>query len=180
MNAKFILEFVKHPVQMSTMIPTSGQAGLLMAELAGAKKAKTIVELGAAHGNVTRQILKLMHPDAKLYAIEINKTLAAELKKINDPRLMAIHGDAMHTDKILNRYGIKKADCIISTLPLTTLPERTVRSIINNSKKKLNGPFVQIQYSRIFEKQLKKHFKKTTYKFVLENMPPAFIYQCWK
>ena len=178
MSISFFLELIKNPLQISTLAPTSKGAGDLIVDLAEVDNARTIVELGAAHGNITKQILKSMKKDAKPYSIELNRKLFEKLSKIKDKRLTPIHGDASNINLLLKNHGVEKADCIISTLPLVTLPKEVEKKVIKNSKKILNGPFVQIRYSNLYENNLKKEFSKIERHFVGKNLPPTFIYKC--
>ena len=177
MNAKFFLEFVKNPIKMSSMFPTGSKAGRMMAKAAKADDARIVVEIGAAHGNVTREILKIMPKKATLYAIEINKALYEELSAIQDKRLKPIHGDATQMNKLLEKHGIKKADCVISTVPLATMPKKA-KKIVANVKKLTSGPFVQIQYSKTMDKFFRKNFNKIDVGFCQKNVPPVFFYIC--
>jgi len=148
-----------------------------MAELAGVSKAKIIVELGAAHGNVTKEILKLMLPDARLYSIEINKTLWKELCKIEDERLTPIYGSAVDVKELIKQHQVEQADCVISTVPLATMP-KTAKEIIKNVKQITKGPLVQIQYSKAKDKFLKEKFNKVEIVSSKQNIPPALLYKC--
>ena len=175
MNMKFFLEFMKNPVKLSTAIPTKAAAGKKMAELAGVSTANIIVEIGAAHGNVTREILKLMQPNAKLYSVEVVDGLYEELKKISDPRFTAIHGDVRFLQAILKEHGVLQADCIVSTLPLATMP-RAAKYFIAEMKKVSTGPIVQIQYSRTIDKFFRKHFQNVHITEFTDNMPTVYFY----
>ncbi len=172
-----MLEFIKHPIKLSTIAPTGKKAGEKMAQLAEVNKAKIIVELGAAHGNVTKEILKLMPKNAKLYSIELTKGLYKELTKIKDERLIAIHGDATKLTEIMKKHKVTQADCVISTVPLATMPKKA-QIIVNKIKETTKGPYVQIQYSKTMEKFFKKNFDKVEKTKIIKNIPPAHIYKC--
>jgi len=178
MKLKFFFEFVKNPIKLSTFVPTKRDTGRLMAEMASAHKAKTIVELGAAHGNVTREILDVMQNDSTLYSIETNKTLYKELCKINDKRLVPILGNALNLKELLEKHGVEEVDCVISTVPLAVMSRKKARKILTNVKSITKDTFVQIQYSKVLDKFLKRQFDDVQVEFRSENVPSVFLYKC--
>ncbi len=144
------------------------------------RKKKTVIEFGPGPGNVTKEIVKNLDKNSKLTCFEINKKFHNELKqKIKDKRVKIINDSAANVLKYC-----KNGDCIISTLPLLSLPKKDVDKIIENSYKTLgkDGIFVQIQYFYPFSlKQLKKYYSDVRIKVVVLNFPfPTFVFVCRK
>ena len=68
----FFLEFLKHPYQVASIIPSSRFLERRIVDVAGIRAAKTIVGLGPGTGGTTRALLGAMVQHAKLLSIEIN------------------------------------------------------------------------------------------------------------
>lgn len=183
MKASLIMlsNFLKNPKQTGAVAQSSKFLTKEMINKAELNKSKFIVELGPGIGTFTGQILKKAKPDAKAVCFEVNKKFCSYLdKNFDDKRLIVINGGA---DKIrinLKKLGIKKADCIISGLPFRNFSHEMKERIIQEVKNSLsdNGRFILFQYTTSMNDMLKKHFDKVNRKFVLLNMPPAFVYTC--
>lgn len=145
-------------------------------------KARCIVEYGPGTGIFTLKLLERLHPDGKLLVFEINKEFYEALKQINDPRLIVINDSAEKIESYLKAYDCPYADFIISSLPLTVLPENMVHNILINSRYCLSdsGAFIQFQYSLKLQSKLKSVFPKVKIRFTFFNIPPAFIFICRK
>ena len=87
-------EFLKHPLQLGSVISSFRFLESRVIETAGIGSAKTIVELGPGSGGTTRAILQAMAQRAKLLSIEINTHLYTLVSRIEDDRLIAHRGDA--------------------------------------------------------------------------------------
>ena len=69
-------------------------------------QARVFVEYGPGVGGITAEILRRMHPDAILIAIEMNPDFVSYLgRAIPDPRLKVVQGSAESVDEILRRFG---------------------------------------------------------------------------
>ena len=179
----FIKEFIKNPIQIGSIMPSSKFLAKAMVKSAQPDKAKCIVELGSGTGIVTKQILKELPDSGVLFAFEINSDLCEQLRNsIKDSRLILINDSAENIDKYLNKYGYKNVDCIISCLPLAFLSKNTADRILNLAEEYLvdDGIYVQFQYSLKDLKRLKYFFSYIAINFEILNIPPAFIYVCTK
>ena len=165
-KSSFALQYFKHPRQMGTPIQSSS---LLVKAVIEEIIGKNIIELGAGKGPITRGILKIIPPDGKLTCLEIEKEFCEELRRYNDSRLRVINESAEELRNYLNGN-----DCIISGLPLTSLPHN-IRSRILESVKDYR--FIQYKYfpSR---RLLEDYFSEIKVKRVLLNIPPAVVYVC--
>jgi len=103
-------------------------------------------------------------------------------KEIVDPRVKIIPDSAEKIYIYLKKYGIHKADYIVSGLPLASLPPKTTRSILQNTYTYLRtgGNYIQFQYSLATLRQIKYLFDHVAVSFVPFNFPPAFVYVCVK
>jgi len=182
-NRPFIRAFLKNPRQVGSIIQSSPFLVNKITNSANLSKAGCVVELGAGTGAVTKKILKRTSPDCALLTFEINPLLAECVRKnIRDPRLKVIGDSAENIGLYLKQYGYSKADCIISTLPLVTLPKPTTRKILSRVYKYLasGGQYIQFQYSLLSRDKIKQFFPSMSIAFVPLNIPPAFVYVCVK
>jgi phospholipid N-methyltransferase len=185
MNQKrsFIKNFWKEKKMVGSMTPSSRFLAKKMLAPIDFKTAKVIIELGPGTGVFTRKIIENMRPDALFLIFELNDSFIALLqKKINDPRVHLIHDSAEKMNEYLLKFGAKKADAIISSLPLANFPEDLKNSLLKESYAVLNDNacFVQFQYSLNAKKSIKSIFSKVGIGFTAANFPPAFIYSCTK
>jgi len=179
----FLKAFFKNPRQVGALNQTSNFVAKEIINSIDFEKARCLVELGAGMGNITRKIARKMHPECILFCFEIDPDLAKQLaKNIRDPRVKIILDSAENLGEYLRQSKIKKADCIISTVPLTTLPYRKMKEILKSSFQYLRsgGKYIQVQYSLLGRRYLRMLFPKMGINFVFLNFPPAFIYVCVK
>lgn len=144
---------------------------------------KCVVEFGGGSGTFTKNILEKLNQDAVLLCFEIEPSLAKQISAdIQDNRLKVICDSAENIDVYLKKYGFEKADCIISGLPLASLPKKTSQTILSQAYEYLHsgGQYIQFQYSLASLKHLKYLFPTVSVTFVFLNLPPAFVYSCTK
>jgi phospholipid N-methyltransferase len=137
------------------------------------KGVKEVVEFGAGTGPVTTEILKYMPEDGKLISFEVNPKFCRELEKIKDKRLKVVNDGAENYAKYVDNL-----DCVVSGLPLTVFPEDLRQQMLDISKN--CKTYVQLQYTPVLGKQIKKIFDQVDTRFVPLNIPPAFVYICSK
>ena len=151
MNGRFAFfqQFLRHPLQIGSIIPSSRFLEQRILEVAGIGSAKTVVELGSGTGGTTRAMLSVMGHDARLLSIEINPQLHALISDIRDPRLTAHLGSACELEEIITNYGLEAPDAVISGIPFSTLTESRGSGVIEAVSSALapNGCFVAYQLS---------------------------------
>ena len=182
MNAlQFFTESLRHFKTIGTVIPSSRASVKKMIEPVDFTRPRLIiVELGAGTGPITKEMLAMMRPDAKLIVFEINSSFINALKQISDSRLIIMNDSAANMIPRLGEQGITKADYVISTLPLAQIKARAKTKILKAIFNALRpgGRYVQIQYSLLSMNELKKRFSVVKINFTLFNFPPAFFYVC--
>jgi phospholipid N-methyltransferase len=140
---------------------------------------QVIVEYGAGHGNITEVILKKMHPDSKLISFEINEDFCEELLQINDKRLTIVSDSA---EKIMDFVdGENSVDTVISSLPITFIPEEVVNEIYRLTQLilKKEAHMTQWLYTPLHVKIFKHHFSKVSTETGF-GIPMEFIKVCKK
>src|SRR5205809_75548 len=88
----FARNFLKHPNLVGWMLPSSPFVVAQVLKQVDWKRARVIVEYGPGVGTFTKEILRRMHPDATLMALEVNGDFVQFLRQsLPDPRLHVIH-----------------------------------------------------------------------------------------
>jgi len=146
-------------------------------------KARIILELGVGDGVITEKILKKIHPNCKVIAIEINENLFKYTQKkfANHPQLELVLGSAFDFDLVLKDLNIDKVDYVVSSLPLSLFEKDQIEELFEKVPTFLldEGAFIQYQYTLGKYPYLKKIFEKVNVDFTLMNAPPALIFTCF-
>jgi len=177
----FARNFFKYPSMLGSIVPSSRfLVKDLMSEIDW-DRARVLVEFGPGVGTITREVLKRMRPDAVLVVIELNEEFVQYLAAtVRDPRLRIVHGSAAHVRRILSEQGLAPADCIISGLPYSLLPEEVRKEIVSESRQalKAEGSLLVFQFSPSVLPYLKSSFSSVKLGFQLLNILPARIFHC--
>ena len=144
--------------------------------------AKVVVEYGPADGVITKPILDHLPKDAMLIAVERNAEFYERLIAIKDPRFHPIHGDVREIETYLHRFGVDKADRIVSGIPFSylTKEEREALLTITHQRLSPHGRFVAYQVTTHLIPLLKERFKDVDVEFEIRNMPPHFVFTAFK
>ena len=179
----FLRGFLKNPVMVGSVIPSSK---VLIDRMLGPVKwdeVKLFVEYGPGVGTFTRPILDRLAPDAKLIAIDTNEDFIAYLKKdIDDPRLIAVHGSAAEVEQIVADHGFAHADYVVSGLPFSTLPPGVGQAIGAATSRviRAGGAFLVYQFSPKVRDFIAPHFERIDRGFEWINVPPATLFWAWR
>ena len=179
----FLGRFAKSPRRIGSVAPSSKFLTKAMLDRVDWENAKYIAELGAGTGVFTREIVKRARPDARILVFEIDPALQKLIREEHPHHEgLSLHSDAQELHRYMNDNGIKQLDFVISSLPFTVLPPRMTVKILDAVVKSLKpeGHFVAYQYSSIMKRVLKKKFAHMKTRFVMFNIPPAFVYDCWR
>ncbi|MGB5474804.1 MAG: hypothetical protein WBQ78_15185, partial [Gammaproteobacteria bacterium] len=145
----FFLEFLRYPLQIGSVTPSSRFLEQRVLKSADIRSARSIVELGPGTGGTTRAMLRAMSPQARLLCIEINPHFYRMIHKIEDNRLVAHLGSACDLQEILACHGMDAPDVILSGIPFSTMSRDTGSEILTAVCSQLapNGRFVAYQAS---------------------------------
>jgi phospholipid N-methyltransferase len=181
-RAAFFKEFLRKGNRNGSITPSSIFLCRKMISTIDFTQARCIVELGPGEGAITREIIKKMGPQTQLFLFEMNKEYVEEFLQFNDPRIHAINDSAEHVGKYLKDYGVDKADYVISSLPLSLFPDDLKDKILDESQKVLRprGIYMQYMYFTDMAETFKQRFANVKRNFVPFNIPPAFVYTCYK
>jgi phospholipid N-methyltransferase len=180
---QFLRGFLKHPVMVGSIIPSSRVLIEKMLRPVDWENTRLFVEYGPGVGTFTRPILEKMAPDATLVTIDLNADFTSYLREsIDDPRLVAVTGSAADVEKILDDRGLGQADYVLSGLPFSTLPPGVGDEIAEATAKVIRpgGAFLVYQFSPKVRDFIAPHFEKIDRGFEWINVPPATLFWAWR
>ena len=175
----FFAGFLKHPVMVGSIIPSSDRLIRKMLAPVDWANCKLFVEYGPGVGTFCRPILERMTPDAQLIAIDTNADFVAYLRHtIVDPRFSAIHASAADVGSIVRDHGAPHADYILSGLPFSTLPDGVGPAIAEATFATLRpgGAFLVYQFSPKVKDFLTPYAERIEHDMEWWNVPPAQLY----
>jgi phospholipid N-methyltransferase len=180
---QFLRGFLKNPVMVGSVIPSSRILIDRMLEPVDWANTRLFVEYGPGVGTFTRPILDRLGPDAMLIAIDTNADFIDYLTTdIDDPRLVAVHGSATDVEKIIAAHGFDHADYVLSGLPFSTLPPGVGDSIGEATAQAIRpgGAFLVYQFSPKVRDFIDPHFERIERGFEWINVPPATLFWAYR
>lgn len=177
----FARNFAKYPMMIGWMFPSSRFVVGQVLKQIDWEKTRVIVEYGPGLGTFTKDILKRMHPDATLVALETNGEFCKFLgESLRDPRFHLVHESATEIDSVLKRLGLPPADCVISGIPFKTIPEPLRGEIVRKTHAALRpkGQFLVYQLSGAVRPYLETVFGQVRQDFELLSIPPGRLFYC--
>jgi phospholipid N-methyltransferase len=180
---QFLRGFLKTPVMVGSVIPSSRVLIDKMLEPVDWANTRLFVEYGPGVGTFTRPLLDKLAPDATLVTIDTNPDFTHYLKEsIDDPRLVAITGSAADVEKVLADRTLGSADYVLSGLPFSTLPPGVGDAIAEATAKVIRpgGAFLVYQFSPKVLDFIKPHFAPIKRGFEWVNVPPATLFWAYK
>lgn len=175
----FIQQFLKHPFQIGSVIPSSHFLERRIVAAAEIASADVVVELGPGTGGVTRAILQALPEHARLLSIEINPHFHALVSRIADSRLIPHLGSACDLEEILARYDLGAPNAIVSGIPFSTMSRRVGSQILEAVASLLaaNGHFVAYQVSNRVASLCQPFLGAGRSATELLNLPPMRVYR---
>lgn len=180
---QFLRGFIKNPVMVGSVIPSSRILIDRMLDPVRWDEVKLFVEYGPGVGTFTRPILDRLPADARLIAIDTNPDFVAFLRQdIDDPRLIAVQGSAADVERIVADHGHDKADYVLSGLPFSTLPPGVGQEIGGATARVIRpgGAFLVYQFSPKVRDFIAPHFERIERGFEWINVPPATLFWAWR
>ena len=177
----FARNFFKHPRMLGSFIPSSRFVVGHLLDQVDWRRARVIVEYGPGVGNISRELLGRMRPDARLVLIELNSDFVAYLRgHFTDPRVTVVNGSAADVAQALAACGLERADYIISGIPYSTMPHALRHRILRESRNVLHpaGAFLVYQFTRTVLPHLTRLFPRVHQQFEPRNILPARLFYC--
>ena len=180
---QFLREFIKHPVMVGSIIPSSKTVIEKMLAPVDWENTRLFVEYGPGVGTFTRPILTKLRKDATLLTIDTNAEFNQFLEQsIDDKRLVAVTGSAADVEEILAERGFAQADYVLSGIPFSTLPPGLGDAIGEATAKVIRpgGAFLVYQFSPKVKDFIEPWFDRIDRGFEWLNVPPASLFWAWK
>lgn len=179
-RAIFFYKFIRSPRSIGSVTPSSIFLAQAVIRPIDWSNIRAIVELGAGTGVFTGHIQRLKKPGCTGVIFEQDRELQHRLRQLY-PHLH--YGcDAEDVYPVLRQLGLCEVDCVLSGLPFANFPDsltdRLLDEIVHSLKP--GGLFIAFQYSLQLRNKLSKRFTKVDLCFVPLNIPPAFVYYCYK
>ena len=180
---QFLRGFLKNPVMVGSIIPSSRILIDKMLDPVDWSNTRLFVEYGPGVGTFTKPVLSRLGPDATMVTIDTNPDFTHYLKQhIDDPRLVAVTGSAAEVEKILADRNLGQADYVLSGLPFSTLPPGVGDAIARATAKVIRsgGAFLVYQFSPKVRDFIQPHFDMIKRGFEWINVPPATLFWAYK
>jgi phospholipid N-methyltransferase len=179
----FIREFLKHPVMVGSVMPSSSQLIRKMLAPVDWANTKLFVEYGPGVGTFSRAILDRLPADGTYIAIDTNPDFIRYLRhEIADPRFSAVLGSAADVRQIVADHGFDHADFVLSGLPFSTLPAGVGDAIGQATADvlRIGGAFLVYQFSPKCRDFIEPYLPRIDHGMEWWNVPPAQLYWAWK
>jgi phospholipid N-methyltransferase len=167
----FFKGFLKHPVMVGSIIPSSRRTINKMLAPVKWDECKLFVEYGPGVGTFCQPVLDRMRKDATLLVIDTNPDFIEFLNKhFCDSRFIAVHGSAADVNETIREFGFDHADYVLSGLPFA----ETAKAI------RPGGAFLVYQFRARARDFMEPHFKRIDNGFELWNVLPCYLFWGWK
>ena len=179
----FLAGFLKHPVMVGSVIPSSRRLIDHMLRPVDWPRCKLFVEYGPGVGTFCAPVLDRLPREGRLVVIDTNPDFVEYLgRRFADSRFSAVHGSAADVEAIVAAHGHDHADYVLSGLPFSTLPEGVGPAIAAATERVLapGGQFLVYQFSPKVRTFLAPHFDRIDHGFEPINVPPAQLYWAHK
>jgi phosphatidylethanolamine/phosphatidyl-N-methylethanolamine N-methyltransferase len=179
----FFKGFLKHPVMVGSIIPSSRRTVQKMLAPVNWDECKLFVEYGPGVGTFCQPVLDRLRKDATLLVIDTNPDFIDFLRKhFRDSRFIAVHGSAADVNEIIGEFGFENADYVLSGLPFSTLPGDLGPKIAAETAKAIRsgGAFLVYQFRARARDFMVPHFKRIDNGFEIWNILPCHLFWGWK
>ncbi|UQZ81516.1 Methyltransferase small domain protein [Paenibacillus konkukensis] len=179
-KVKFFYKFIRTPRTIGSVTPSSRYLTGKMIEPVPWQHIDSIAELGCGTGVITKAIHQKMKPGTAALLFEKDSYLRKQLAEQYPDS--STYADAQSLGFAVRQEGLEHLDCIVSGLPFANFPQTFRDSLIEQVHRclKPGGYFIAFQYSLQMKKQLSRDFEIESIRFVMRNVPPAFVYVCRK
>jgi phosphatidylethanolamine/phosphatidyl-N-methylethanolamine N-methyltransferase len=179
----FFKGFIKHPVMVGSIIPSSSRTIKKMLAPVDWENTDLFVEYGPGVGTFCQPVLDRLKPDARLIVIDLNPDFIDYLTKtFHDSRFIAVHGSAADVNEIIREFGFEHADYVLSGLPFSTLPDNLGPVIAEQTARAIRpgGAFLVYQFRARARDFMVPYFAKIDNGFEAWNILPCFLFWGWK
>ncbi|MCM2373631.1 class I SAM-dependent methyltransferase [Aporhodopirellula aestuarii] len=174
-----VREWLSHPSQVASVIPSFPSLTRTIAKRDCIRSARQMVDLGPGTGGTTERLLDTARHDCRVLAIEKTSGFIETLNAIGDPRLTVVQDDVVGLERILLMHEMKSPDVIISGIPFSSLDADTAQSAMKAIYRTLGdgGTFIAYQLRGHVAEYARPLFgEPVAVQYVLLNLPPLRIF----
>lgn len=188
-NFQFLQAFIKNPLKVGAITPSSPELALKMVEAITPDENKIVLELGVGTGAITKFLEDIVPNEKSYLGIELDGNLVKSLKiKFHD--LKIVRGNACDLGKIHQKSGLGKVGYIICCLPFVSLPNEVGEKILSEIDVFMQKGcmFRTFQYAhgyympsaiKLREFMRNRYGKAKRSPLIVKNVPPAYTLT-WK
>ena len=173
-------KFATNAKTVATIAPSSRALSRAILRDIDWSQTKSVVELGAGTGPITKQLVAAAPPNVRLVVNEFLHEFCMSLRQ-KFPGLDVVEGDARRLSEMLAERGITNVDYILSGLPLTHFSSADRDSVIDQAGLLLgpDGEFRQLTTAPwLYRKLYRRYFREVRFRLVVWNLPPGGVYYC--
>jgi phosphatidylethanolamine/phosphatidyl-N-methylethanolamine N-methyltransferase len=183
-NIQFLQAFLKNPLKVGAVAPSSPDLAWQMLEGILPDKDNVVIELGVGTGAITKYLAEILPDNDSYLGIELDTKLVSTLN-VRYPEMNIVSGNACEVSAIHQESGLGKASYILCCLPFVTLPEEVAAQILSEVENYMQQGcmFRAFQYAHGYYTpsalRLRK-FMRDRYgnskrsRLVAKNVPPAY------
>ena len=179
----FFEGFLRHPVMVGSIIPSSRYTIARMLDPVRWDECKLFVEYGPGVGTFCRPVLDRLRRDGELIVIDTNPLYIDYLRAtFTDSRFHAVLGSAADVEDIVAAHGHDHADYVLSGLPFSNLPDGVGPAIAAATHRVLRpgGAFLVYQFNPRARDFMARHFSRIDRDFEWRNVLPCHLFWGWK
>ena len=187
MSALFLKRFLRSPLQVASIIPSSRTLIRKVSGKMDFSQPRVIAEFGPGEGCHTREIVRSLQGDSKLLLFELDPELAEHLSEQfrADARVIVLNTDAARLADELAARGLRHCDYIVSGIPFSILDAAKKRELLRNTFDALapesHAAFIIYQVTNeLRERGHCDHFARAESEYCLQNLPPMFVTKFWR
>ena len=176
--ARFLAAWVKHPIAMGAVAPSSKAYCDLMVRHATTHLDGPILELGPGLGVVTRALLRAGIDPERITSIEYDRDFSRQLRQ-RFPEVNVINGDGFDLDTTLRGRKDERFAAILFAIPIVSFPQSKRQALFRDYFKRLipGGNITQLSYLLTPPvKAVPRVFSVSSSKRVWTNIPPARVW----
>jgi phospholipid N-methyltransferase len=181
-----VLNFITQAVRdrnIGSLVPTSQTSVKYICRRIDGLRPVVVVEYGPGTGVFTKHLLRHLHPDSLVLAIELNRMFARRLRaasqrrRLRRPRLVVENDTACNIRALLEKYDRPHADYVLSGIPFSFFRDSLKREIIRETYEALKpgGSFLAYQFRSGLSNYMREYFPEVRVSNSLINLPPLWI-----
>ena len=176
-EVRFIGSWIKKPLAVGAVTPSSKQLARTMAQYVDPDATEPVIELGPGTGPITEALIEHGVAESRLVLVEFNPTFCQLLRE-RFPLATVVQGDAYRLGETLAHYTRHGVSAIVSGLPLMTKPLRMRMRLLREALALLqpNAPFVQFTYAVVPPIPKLSGVRVEGSERIWRNMPPARVW----